>query len=110
VRRPVDLVRARRGGVMAQSGWRLPDDLLKRVRVHCAETGERQNEFVRRALEDALSEGPPRVPTWASQAMWNTPALEKQFVEGSEPAKKPAAKKKPSAELPRIAPRHWGKS
>lgn len=40
---------------MGQSGWRLPDDLLRRVRVHCAESGVRQNEFVERALESALS-------------------------------------------------------
>jgi DNA mismatch repair protein MutH len=39
---------------MAQSGWRLPDDLLKRVRVRCAEEGVRQNAWVERALEKAL--------------------------------------------------------
>jgi plasmid stability protein len=43
---------------MGQTGWRLPDDLLKRVRVHCAQAGERQNEFVRQALEKALTGGP----------------------------------------------------
>jgi predicted HicB family RNase H-like nuclease len=43
---------------MAQSGWRLPDDLLRRVRVRCAEEGVRQNAWVERALEKAL--GTPR--------------------------------------------------
>lgn len=36
----------------------MPDDLLKRVRVRCAESGERQNAFVERALESALGERP----------------------------------------------------
>jgi plasmid stability protein len=116
---------------MAQSGWRLPDDLLKRVRVHCAESGERQNEFVREALENALAER--TVPSWTAKEMWESPLLEEQFVEEPKrPAKKRPAKrttvqpidalkstpadyrgqsaKKPPAELPRIAPRHWGKS
>jgi hypothetical protein len=39
---------------MAQTGWRLPDDLLRRVRVRCAEEGVRQNAWVERALEAAL--------------------------------------------------------
>jgi hypothetical protein len=41
---------------MAQSGWRLPDELLRRVRVRCAEEGVRQNVWVERALEKALGE------------------------------------------------------
>jgi hypothetical protein len=41
---------------MAQSGWRLPDELLRRVRVRCAEEGVRQNVWVERALEKALGD------------------------------------------------------
>jgi hypothetical protein len=111
---------------MAQSGWRLPDDLLKRVRVHCAESGERQNEFVRRALETALGRpdhdrGKPDRRGFGPKLLKFTPeedaahreaerrAIARQLVSIPSPAKKPAAKK-PPAELPRIAPRHWGKS
>jgi plasmid stability protein len=115
---------------MAQSGWRLPDDLLKRVRVHCAETGERQNEFVRRALEMALNGGPSitidasvinAAPTSgcglkfspeeeAAHREAERRAIARQFVSDPKPAAKKTAAKKPPAELPRIAPRHWGKS
>jgi hypothetical protein len=42
---------------MAQSGWRLPDDLLRRVRVRAAEVGVRQNVWVVRALEEKLNDG-----------------------------------------------------
>lgn len=58
-----DVMGSRYHGVMAQSGWRLPDDLLRRVRVRCAELGVRQNVFVERALESALGkmeDQPPR--------------------------------------------------
>jgi plasmid stability protein len=90
---------------MAQSGWRLPDDLLKRVRVHCAESGERQNEFVRQALENALA----KQPSVHIEGFGSVPADATQTIEWARAKKKPAAKKSP-AELPRIAPRHWGKS
>lgn len=46
---------------MAQSGWRLPDELLKRVRVRCAEEGVRQNAWVAAALEEKLNGGPTYV-------------------------------------------------
>jgi hypothetical protein len=48
----------------------LPDDLLRRVRVRCAETGVRQNVFVERALESALGgvAGMAEVPPAAVKA------------------------------------------
>jgi hypothetical protein len=116
---------------MAQSGWRLPDDLLKRVRVHCAESGERQNAFVERALETALRGGGMAITIEASliaaasdgpKLLKFTPeedaahreaerrAIARQLVSDPKPAAKKPAAKKPPAELPRIAPRHWGKS
>jgi hypothetical protein len=100
---------------MAQSGWRLPDDLLKRVRVHCAESGERQNEFVRQALESALKVPPfdqlgpspsPGLVAASSRAAKKTEIA----LEARDAVRERNRAKKPPAELPRIAPRHWGKS
>jgi hypothetical protein len=44
---------------MAQSGWRLPDDLLKRVRVHCAESGEREEARREEASGRVAEDRPP---------------------------------------------------
>jgi plasmid stability protein len=51
---------------MGQSGWRLPDDLLRRVRVRCAEEGVRQNAWVEGALEKALADGAGGEPRTAA--------------------------------------------
>lgn len=63
---------------MAQSGWRLPDELLKRVRVRCAEEGVRQNAWVERALEKALGDSStaeqPKRREPNSQVAGSTPA------------------------------------
>lgn len=117
---------------MAQSGWRLPDDLLKRVRVRCAEEGVRQNAWVERALEKALGDfqGTGRSETAmdsrdsvsrsaSSRASDDNPfsavkRAEREVVARGEepsPAAKPRARKAspkaPAGGLPSIAPRHW---
>lgn len=63
---------------MAQSGWRLPPELLRRVRVRCAEEGVRQNAWVERALESSL-----RVPELDSLGLSPSPALLKAASEES---------------------------
>lgn len=105
---------------MGQSGWRLPDDLLRRVRVRAAETGVAQNVLVERALEKALglpsrgdapgvggeSRGPgvsTPAPSRASvesgelpagDAMWEW--SEQDGVVASVPVRKPSPKPVPS--------------
>jgi hypothetical protein len=76
---------------MAQSGWRLPDDLLRRVRVRCAEEGVRQNEFVERALESAL-----KVPPLESLGPSPSPAL---VAEASRASAKGAVSRAMRAEV-----------
>lgn len=75
---------------MAQSGWRLPPELLKRVRVRAAEEGVRQNAWVERALESALG-GANELPP--GDAMW-------EWSERDGVVAAPTRKPKPAPKLP----------
>jgi hypothetical protein len=105
---------------MGQSGWRLPDDLLRRVRVRCAETGVRQNVFVVRALESALiretepARAAPVPGVSSEQSVSSRASASSQepvpavIRPGTPSARTKKAKGPASGSIPVIAPRHWG--
>lgn len=74
---------------MAQSGWRLPPELLRAVRIRAAEEGVRQNAWVERALESALGSG--KLPP--GDAMW-------EWSEREGVVAAPTRKPKPAPKLP----------